>query len=97
MSTNKNKTCQKHKKHLEYKDGSLETLAEDIGDLHYESLVSLLDHLAVKLKKDSDKDRDGKRLKLSNALYEASVSIFFTKISIMKAWEICKPYMEKNK
>jgi hypothetical protein len=85
-----------HKKNIErgYK-GSLNDLAEDIGNLHYESLKELLVAIADKLSDDANKDYQKKRIKLSYELSQASIEIVGASNSIKRAWEISKPFMEK--
>ena len=46
----------KHKTYIEKYDGSLEELAEDIGNLRYDALTDLLKLLSAKLNKDSESD-----------------------------------------
>lgn len=67
--------------------GNLKELAEDIGNLHYESLAEFLLHLSWKLNTDADKDYNAGRVKLSHKLGDASNSI-------NKAWKISEPYMK---
>jgi hypothetical protein len=86
----------KHKKSIEKYNGSLQELANDVGDLHYESLVEFLSLLEKKLYDDSLKDKKSGRVKLSNQLYQASSLIGISSFKIEKAWEISKPYMNEG-
>ncbi len=86
--------CDKHKKTIVSFNGSLDELAEDIGNLHYESLQTFLVLLSNKLDKDSKKDDKAKRYKLAFELDEASFFIAKASISIKKAYNISKPYMK---
>ena len=88
-----NKSCQKHKKDVELFDGTLEELAESIGDLHYESLGKFLGLLSDKLYKDSCKDDTAGRKKLARSLFSASDYINDSRAYINRAWKISKPYM----
>lgn len=90
-------TCQKHKDYVKNYNGSLKELAEDIGNLKYDALEVFLKHLSKKLYKDSNKDFKNNKNKLSKQLFNAAMRIEFVIISIKKAWEISKPFMEKNK
>src|SRR3989304_4489734 len=69
--------CSKHKKTVEKYPGDLKSLAEDIGNLHYEYLTEFLTHLSWKLNSDADKDYNAGRTKLSWEL--GGASSFFTK------------------
>lgn len=75
-------------------NGTLDTLAEDIGNLHYESLNKLLSAIATKLHVDAYCDAKRNRPKLAEQLFSASVSIYETSESIKRASEICKPFMK---
>ena len=83
----------KHSKTISDKE-SLSKLAEEIGDLHYESLAEFLGHLATKLEKDSKADGERNRKKLSESLMFASNDIKMAKTNINKAWIISEPYMK---
>jgi hypothetical protein len=88
--------CSKHKKEVEGYQGSLQELAEDLGDLHYESLAEFLGHLSEKLEKDSIADMKRNRMKLAGSLHHAADDIHSACIGIERAWKISKPYMEGN-
>lgn len=81
-----------HKYNIDGYD-SLEKLAEDIGDLRYDSLVELFNLLSEKFRKDAIADAGRNRMQLSNSLN--SIADGFTDLSGMmdKTWLICKKYM----
>lgn len=81
-----------HKSHIEGYNGSMEILAEEIGNLKYDALAEFLDLLAAKIERDGDKDRSRGQVKLANHLQSCSVKLTEAKLSIDKAWGICKPY-----
>jgi NADH dehydrogenase FAD-containing subunit len=85
--------CEKHKDHVEKYDGTIKELAEDIGDLRYDTLVEFLGHLSSKLKNDGIKDFNGGRENLADSLRIASVRIDFANQSVKEAWRISKPFM----
>jgi len=84
---------EKHPKQIEKYSGSLKELAEDIGNLHYESLAEFLNHLSTKLDNDSDKDMSAGRIKLSDTLVEAEYYVRHAADQISIAWTISKPFM----
>ena len=85
----------KHPKNVgEYTD--MKKLAEDIGNLHYETLYELLGKLAHKLGDDCLNDQGNGRQKLANELAEASNNITDAACSIGTAWEIFKPFMKDD-
>ena len=96
MENNEHITCQKHKRHIERYDGDMRELANDIGDLHYESLESFFHMLSEKIKEDSHKDKEGGREQLSKSLKELSLSIGESAYNTNRAYKICAPYMDKE-
>jgi hypothetical protein len=85
----------KHKNYIEKYDGSLEALAEDIGNLRYDTLADLLKLLSTKINKDSQSDLSRNRVKLAACLKECSLELNEASIAIDKAWEICSPYCQE--
>jgi len=82
----------KHPKNVgEYTD--MEQLANDIGNLHYETMYELLGKLSKKLGHDCLNDQNAGRQKLANELADASNAISDASCYIGTAWEISKPYM----
>ena len=73
----------------------LKCMAEDIGDLHYESLIDFFAYLGEKLNKDATKDLNGGRKQIAEKLFEASEMTFQAGDWMHEVWDICKPYMEK--
>ena len=84
-----------HQTSIERYTGSLKELAEDIGDLRYDSLVKLLKQLADKIKYDGDQDYNRNRIKLAEQLHQCAVHLNEAKRCIDKAWVICEPYTNK--
>ncbi|MGB0522824.1 MAG: hypothetical protein ACPGJS_07680 [Flammeovirgaceae bacterium] len=73
--------------------GSLEELAEDIGNLRYDALEEFLGLLADKLKKDAVADYDRNREKLASKLFHAAELVDDAASEIEEAWVISAPYM----
>ena len=88
------KTCQKHPRTVEGYEGTLESLALKISDLHYESLTEFLTHLSKKVKADSQKDKMAGKERLGYNLDYLSTNILWAASCSKEAAEICKPYME---
>ncbi len=82
-----------HKTWIKNYEQDFERLAEEIGDLRYDSLAEFLELLAKKLSIDAGKDRDRGRRHLSDSLYEAKDSLTKAAGSISVAWRICEPHM----
>lgn len=88
--------CSDHNKDVAGID-DMKVLAELIGDLHYESLDSLLDNLAVKIHIDGRNDFDEGRPNLGIALQNSALYLQKARQYMRQAWEISKPFMEENK
>ena len=74
--------------------GSMEELAEEIGNLKYDALARFLELLANKIETDGKKDESRNRVKLSGNLYKSAEKLIESKAFIEKAWVICKPYTQ---
>lgn len=86
---------QKHKKTVEKYNGTLQELAEDIGNLHYESLLELMKALSVKFNEDAIKDAKANRMKLSLVLMDAHIETERVAEAIESAWKISAPFMKE--
>lgn len=84
----------KHPLKVENYSGTLQELAEDIGNLRYDATAEFLKHLANKFEKDSKADAERKRLKLSRYLYRTFYYLKSAAGDINSAWKICKPKMK---
>jgi len=82
----------KHSNYVKGYDGPHEQLAEEIGDLYYDSLADLLRLLADKINRDGNMDAARGRSKLAGALHDCSSHLQQAAEAVDLAWEICKPY-----
>lgn len=87
--------CGEHRRDV-FGQNDMKALAEEIGNLHYETLAELLARLEGKIFKDSMKDKSGDRVKLYNSLFLASEHLQLASEYITKAWQISKPYMDNK-
>lgn len=88
--------CSNHPKSVAG-ESDMKALAEQIGDLNYETLTELLYYLSKKIDDDSEKDyKDGKE-KNAAALQELGLSLFESSLRAENVWQICKPFMNNNK
>jgi hypothetical protein len=83
-----------HKDKIDNYEGSMEQLAESIGDLKYDALSCFLELLATKIQKDGDKDKSRGRVKLAKHLHSSVDNLKECSKSINEAWIICEPYMK---
>ena len=84
-----------HKAEIKYPGGA-EQLAEDLGNLRYDTLSAFLELLSIKLTKDSEKDASRDREQLAMALRTAAQAVHGASGWIDIAWKISKPYMESK-
>jgi len=71
-------------------------MAEEIGNLRYDSLSIFLNELSNKLAKDAREDYRKGRIRLSQELTEAFRKISDSVSNIYLAWKICESH-EDNK
>ena len=72
---------------------SMEDLANDLGNLRYDILASLLKKLSNKIGEDSSKDFSNNMPYLANELYCAGSALSNSADDISKAWYYCKRNM----
>ncbi len=80
----------KHTHTLKNYQGSPEQLAEEIGDLFYDSLADVLHLLSEKLHRDANADLGRQRFKLGGHLKECSLHLERASREIQQAWQICE-------
>jgi hypothetical protein len=83
----------KHKAWIDNYKNNFEQLAEEIGNLRYDTLSNFLELLATKIKKDGQKDEGRGRQKLANLLYQTSNLLEDSAKTMSKTWDLCEPYM----
>jgi hypothetical protein len=86
----------KHPCNIDKYKGSLEELAESIGNLRYDALAEFLELLSTKIATDGAIDTERGRLQLGKCLHDSSGKIAGATKSIKQAWRICEPYMDKE-
>lgn len=87
--------CSSHPKSVAG-ESDMKVLAQQIGDLNYETLCTLLWHLSNKIHKDGQKDFNEGRTKLSHLLFMAQMDIYKACKQIQQAWYISKPFMNNT-
>lgn len=83
----------KHTNAVPQYSGSHQQLAEEMGDLYYDSLADLLCKLGEKLERDAASDCQRGRMKLSKELAAAADHLYGASERIAAAWRICKPHV----
>jgi hypothetical protein len=86
----------KHIQQVKGYPGSHQQLADEIGDLYYDSLAELLRMIAGKIERDGDNDATRGRKKLANALHDCSAQLTIAARSIDSAWRICEPRCDRQ-
>ena len=85
----------KHTDHIKSYPGSHKELAENLGDLYYDSLADFLQQLSEKMKQDGDADNRRGRPELAAELLACSQHLQEAAKHIDTAWAICRPYIDK--
>lgn len=83
-----------HKDEVENYQGSMEELAEEVGNLKYDALANFLALLSEKIEKDGAKDASRGRIQLAGNLQVCAEKLKEAQSSIDKAWIISEPYMK---
>lgn len=86
----------KHTQEVINFDGDHRQLAEEMGDLYYDSLAELFWKLGEKLERDAASDHRRGRMKLTTELAAAADHLYAAAERIAAAWLICKPYVAKT-
>jgi hypothetical protein len=82
-----------HRSTPEHYPGDLAALAEEIGNLKYDSLAEFLRLLSAKIDGDAAKDQARGRVRLAAALRSAAGRIGSAEVPIERAWKISRPFM----
>jgi hypothetical protein len=85
----------KHTQTIKSMEIDNDTLAEEIGDLYYDSLAVFFTALSKKLENDAAADAARGRKKLASHLHESSKHIAKASVHMDKAWDICAPYVKE--
>jgi propanediol dehydratase small subunit len=89
--------CSKHPREIKEFAGNLDELAQKVGNLQYDCTASFIESMADDFQRQADKDYSKGRKKLALKLYETAQRLYSARDSMMKAWEICEPYMAGKK
>jgi len=87
----------KHSTKIKHYTGNHAQLAEEIGDLYYNSLAEFISLLATKIAGDAKADEKRGRPKLAAELVECSRHLESASSHIRAAWHICEPYAHLQK
>jgi len=76
--------------------GTLQELAESIGDLRYDALQALFHLLFQKFHLDAEKDCERGRQRLANLLIRLSIKMEEATEICEEMWKICEPHMRNS-
>jgi len=85
-----------HPRTVEGFEGTLAKLAGSIGNMTYDLTASFIGELADDITKQADADSARGRKKLSSELYSTAKELYEARDKMYVAWEICRPYMNKE-
>ena len=83
----------KHTRTVNLYQGTQEQLAEDLGDLYYDTLADFLDLLSKKMARDATADLGRGRPKLAAELDACAQHLDAAAGHIQAAWGICAPHV----
>jgi len=83
----------KHTQKVPHFEGDAVLLAQEMGDLYYDSLAELLHLLAEKIANDARADAARGRERLAQQLNDSSRHLAHAAQHIEQAWQICKPFV----
>lgn len=86
--------CSRHSKQVAG-ISDMKLLAENIGDLHYETLAELFHELQEKFDRDYQRDSKAGYAQLAMCLWDASIDCGSVSLYIKNAWRISKTFMTK--
>lgn len=86
----------KHPTEVKNYVGSLEDLAQAVGNMRYDHTLAFIESLADDLKRQADNDKAKGRVKLAEKLYATAGELYSARDELLAAWEICKPFMKHN-
>lgn len=86
----------KHSTNVQHYTGNYQQLAEEIGDLYYDSLAELFWKLGEKLERNASSDHRCDRVKLTVELAAAADHLYVAAERIAAAWLIYGPYATKT-
>lgn len=85
-----------HPDHVEGWNGTLEELAQAIGNMRYDTIAQFIDLLSNDIRRQSGDDWKRGRRRLSIRLNQTAHDLSLVKYGFSAAWKICEPYMDEN-
>ncbi|MFH1064521.1 MAG: hypothetical protein V1729_05550 [Candidatus Woesearchaeota archaeon] len=83
----------KHQNYAKGYDGTLQELAQSIGNMRYDSVAEFIQYLSEDLKRQAEGDRNRGRPKLASKLEMTAEQLSQAKQKMDEIWTLCKPYM----
>lgn len=83
-----------HSKIVKGFQGSLDELAQSIGDMSYDQVSVFIERFANDINRQADADLARGRKKLAGELYATAKKLYEAKDAMDSAWKICEPYMK---
>ena len=83
-----------HPRNVEGYEGSLDQLAQSIGNMTYDQVALFIEKLADDMKRQADADKARGRSKLATELYATANELYQARDRMGLAWKVCEPYMK---
>ncbi len=86
----------RHPRHVAGWNGTLEELAQAVGNMTYDQTAEFLNLLSEDLKKQAQGDQEKGRSKLSGFLRKTANEHEYATNPMNQAWQVCKLYMHED-
>ena len=85
----------KHPKEIIGFKGTIDDLVFSIGNTTYDTTIVFLDKLSKEYTRQANADEARGRTQLAEQLYSTAQKLYEARDAMQKAWNICKPYMQR--
>jgi hypothetical protein len=85
-----------HPDHVVGWSGSVEELAQAIGNMRYDAMAQLIHLLSQDILTQAKADAERNRVKLAVQLEDVWDNLVLTQASLQATWAICKPFMTQE-
>ncbi len=85
---------EKHPRTVTNFTGTLDELAQSIGNMAYDQTARFIEKLADNIQRQADGDFKRGRIKLAYELSQTTQTLYEARNKMNTAWKICEPYMK---
>ncbi len=85
-----------HPDHAIGYEGSLKDLAQEVGNMRYDSLAEFMKYLSDNLSEQATKDQNNKP-QLAAKVEESASQLNVASLEMYQAWKVAEPHMKSKK